>query len=308
MSTAFNLSGLGYLNLNGTTVPVQGISYSPNLGKEPFRSGGDLSPSMMRRAGSRPAFRLTLPLDTAYSVLGQFLPVNLSAFTMYQAAFSGTPALRVGTGATTLGMTPTTGLAYGLITRIYPNGGAVPMMLADVLVLMCATDGLADPMTLGSGTIPTLGANPTLHTLGPMVDNATARWGVKSWSLDTGIGLEPIQNDGLFYPTTYRLGAIQAIATVSHNDVVALGAAIGDLGKDSAGAGFILYARAYDSAAKTLLATGYSFTMAKAMASIESNGAQGTDRAEMQLQLSTYAAPNALTYPITVATSATLPT
>ncbi|MBU6247129.1 MAG: hypothetical protein KGN77_05180 [Xanthomonadaceae bacterium] len=307
MSTAFNLSGLGYANLNGSIVALQGISYSPNLGREPFRSGGDLNPSMMRRAGSRPAFRLTMPLSSAWGALGQFLPVNLSAFTMYEAAFSGTPALRIGTGATTLGLTAITGLAYGMISRIYPTGGAVPLVLADVTVVLCATDGLTDPVTLGSSSLPS-GANPILHTLGPLVDNATARWGVRSWTLDTGIGLEAIQNDGLFYPTTYRLGAVQAIANVAHNDVVTLHAAITDSGKDATGAGFILYARAYDAASKTLQATGYSFTLANAMASIESSGAQGTDRAEMALQLASYAAANALTYPITVSTSATLPT
>lgn len=314
MSTAFNLNGLGWATITtaagSNTIPLTGIAYSPNLGREPFRSGGDLTPSMMRRAGGRPAFRMTMPLDTAWVIFGQFLPISVTAFVMYEASFaaSGSVYLRVGTSATTLAITSTTGGAIGLITRIYPSGGAVPLMLAEVTILFTATDGLTDPVTVGSASLPGAPSNPILHTIAPFVDNATARWGIKSWALDTGIGLEAIQNDGLFYPTGYRLGALQPSISIAHNDVVALYAAFGDSGKDGTGAGFLVWARAYDAAAKTLQATGYSFTMAKGLAAIESLGAQGTERSELALTISAYAAAGSLTYPIAVATSATLPT
>ncbi len=314
MATTFLLNGLGWATITtaagANTIPLTGIAYSPNLGREPFRSGGDLSPSMVRRAGARPAFRMTMPLSSAWTIFGQFLPISVTAFTMYEASFtaSGSVYLRVGTAATTLSLTPTTGGAIGLISRIYPTGGAVPLMLAEVIILLTATDGLADPVTVSSASLPAAPSDPILHTIAPYMDNATAKWGIESWALDTGIGLEAIQNDGLFYPNGYRLGALQPVISIAHNDVVTLHSNIGDSGKDGTGAGFIVYARAYDAASKSLQTTGYSFTMAKGLAAIESFGAQGTERSKMALTLSAYAAAGALTYPIAVATSATLPT
>jgi hypothetical protein len=312
MSTAFNLNGLGYASLTtggSNVLALMGQAYTPQLGVEPFRSGGDLQPSMMRRAGAQPAIRLTMPLSTAWTLLASFLPVQITAMTLYEAVFTGTPALRQATGANTLSLTATTGLAYAYISRVYFQGGVVPLAVADVTVVLAATDGQTDPVTIANaGTLPTLGSNPVLHTMGPLVDNATANWGTQQWAIDCGLGLEPIQSDGLFYPTTYRLGAIQAMVTIQHNDTVALSTSLGSLGKDGTGAGFLLYARAYDAAAKTTLTTGYSFTMAKGMANIETVSVEGVNRAQAAVRIRAYAAPGSLTFPIVVSTSATLPT
>ena len=96
--------------------------------------------------------------------------------------------------------------------------------------------------------------------------------------------------------------------TIQHNDVVALSTSLGSLGKDGTGAGFVLYARAYDSAAKVLQTTGYSFTMAKGMANIETVSVEGVNRSQTAVRIRAYAAAGSLTFPIVVATSATLPT
>jgi len=306
MAVAFTVSGLGFAKLNATTMPATDISYSPNMGVEPFRSGGDISASMIRRSGGRPVFRFTAPLASVWGALSSFLPVTLSAFEMHAALFSGTA--RTSSGATQFKLDTTNGDAYGLITGIYPTGGAVPVVMAEVTVYLCSKAGLVDPVTSSTGTLPTLGATPDLHTIGPMVDNATAQWGLKTWRIDTGVGMEPIQADGLFYPTTYRVGAIQASATVAHADVVTLFASLTSDGKDATGAGFILYARGYNMTTKVLAATGYSFTFANAFASLERISLGGTAIADMGVTLTSYAAPGSLVHPITVATSATLPT
>jgi len=311
MAISFNLNGLSWVTINAgsaVTMPVLAASYSPKLGVEPFRSGGDINPSMMRRAGAQPAFIVTVPLSTAWAALGQFLPVAVTALSMYQASFTGSPALRVGTAAEVLSLTATTGKAYARITRIYAVGAPVPMMAADIEIALSATDGLTDPMTISSASLPAAPSNPILHTLGPVVDNTTAKWGSSDWSIDTGLQMEPLQFDGCFYPTDYRMGAISARAVIRHVDVVAMMANVGDNGEDATGAGFLLYARAYDAASKVLQTTGYSFTFLKAMARLETITASGTNKSEVALSLESYAAAGSLTYPITVATSATLPT
>lgn len=306
MAIAFTVSGMGFAKLNTTTIPVTDITYSPNMGVEPFRSGGDISASMMRRTGGRPVFRFSAPLASVYSVLSSLLPVTLSAFEMHSALFTG--VARVSTGATQYKLDVTNGDAYALITGISPSGGAVPVVMAEVTVYLCSKAGIIDPVTTSTGALPTLANTPALHTAGPMVDNATTLWGVKSWRIDLGVSMEPIQADGFFYPTTYRVGAIQASATVAHADVSTLFAALTSDGKDATGAGFILYARAYNMTTKVLDTTGYSFTFTNAFAALDQIRLSGTSLAETGVTLVSYSAPGTLTHPVTVATGATIPT
>jgi len=89
---------------------------------------------------------------------------------------------------------------------------------------------------------------------------------------------------------------------------VAVYAALTGDGLDATGAGYLIYARAYNTTTKLLMATGYSFTMLNAFASLDQIRLSGTSMAETGITLTTYAAPGTLTHPITVATSATLPT
>jgi hypothetical protein len=306
MAITFNINGLGFAKLNTTTMPVTSIAYTPNLGVEPFRSGGDINASMVRRAGSRPVYRFTAPLASVWGALSSFLPVTLTAFEMHAATFSG--GIRLATGATQWKLNTVTGTAYAVISSIYPTAGPVPVMMADVLVYICAIDGLADPVTTSTGSLPTLGATPDLHTLGPVVDNTTAQWGVKSWRIDTGVQMEPIQADGFFYPNAYRVGAVQASATLAHTDAVTIYNALTSDGKDATGAGILLYARGYNVTTKVLTTTGYSFTFAKCFAALDQILLAETSLPETGVTVTSYADPGSLTHPITVATSATLPT
>ena len=79
MANTFTISGLGFAKLNTTTMPVLSIEYTPNMATDPFRSGGDLGPTMIRRAGAMPVMRFTVPLDAAYSALSSLLPGTLPA-------------------------------------------------------------------------------------------------------------------------------------------------------------------------------------------------------------------------------------
>ena len=232
MAVAFTISGLGFAKLNTTTMPITDISYTPNMGIEPFRSGGDINASMIRRSGGRPVFRFSAPLDIVWTTLASFMPVTLTAFEMHAALFTATA--RTATGATQFKLDTTNGDAYALITGISPTGGAVPVVMAEVTVYLCSKAGLVDPVTSSTGALPTLASTPVMHTIGPMVDNATAKWGIKTWRIDLGVAMEPIQADGFFYPTTYRVGAVQASATVAHADAVSLYTAL--TGTDAAAA------------------------------------------------------------------------
>lgn len=305
MAVSLQVSGLGFAKLNTATMPCQTISFSPNLGVEPFRSGGDLAPSMMRRAGARPVFRFTAPLDSVYAALASLLPVTLTAFEMHVAAF--TAGVRQSTG-TQYKLDTTNGDAIALITGISAAGGPVPLAMAEVTIFLTSKQGLIDPVTTSTGALPTLGSTPNLHVLSTLVDNLTAKWGVNEWRIDIGCTMDPIQTDGLFYPTGYRMGAIGASATMTHTDVTAMYTMLTGDGYDATGAGLILYARAYNMTTKVLTTTGYSFTFTNAFAELTDITATGNEKATLALRLSAYAAPGTLTHPVSVATSATVPT
>lgn len=308
MATTFTHSGMGFALLNATTIPVQDISFTPNMGIEPFRSGGDLSPSMIRRTGGQPVFRFTAPLASVYAAMGGFGPISLTAFEMYAALFSAPNRTSAGATRWTVPSAGTTNKAYAVITGVSGAGSGIPLAMAEVTVFVAASDGLTDPIATSTASLPTLGSTPNLHVMSGFTDNTTTYCGVANWRLDIGIGMEPIQMDGLFYPTDYRVGAIQATASITHKDVVTVYNAITMDGKDSTGVGFILWARGYNMTTKVLTTTGYSFTMANAFATLESVDLSGTDLGTTVLRLTSYAAPGTLTHPVAVATAATLPT
>lgn len=309
MAVTFTVSGLGFAKINSTTVHVTDVAYSPNMGVEPFRSGGDLTPSMIRRTGARPTFRMTMPLASAWTAVGSFGPVALTACEIYLATF--TSGIRQTSGANiyklnVAGSPAATG--FVAISRIYPSGGELPVMMAEVMCYLCSGDGVADPVTTTTGALPTAPAAPVLHAMSTAVDNVTGLWGLTSWSIEVGIGLEPIMSDGLFYPTSYRFSQVNASASIAHKDAAAMYTALTGDGKLASGAGIILYARAYNSTTQLFDTTGYSFTFTTCFASLDTLGASGTDVPNVGITLTPYLAPGTTTLPITVATGATIPT
>ena len=307
MAVTFTVSGMGWTTINGTAAHIVDVAYTPNLGVEPFRSGGDLTPSMIRRTGSIPVVRMTMPLASAWTILGGFGPVALTAMQIFQPVF--TAGIRQTSGATIYALnTAGGGTGFAVLSRVYPAGGELPVMMAEVTCYLCATDGLADPFTSSTGALPTAPAAPTLHVLSTAVDNVTGLWGLTSWSLDIGIGMEPVRADGLFYPTTYRFNQVSASASIAHRDAVAIYAALTSDGKLASGAGIILYARAYNASTQLLTTTGYSFTFANCLATLDNLSLSGTDVPSVGITLTSYAAPGTTSLPVTVATGATIPT
>ena len=264
---------------------------------------------MIRRTGGMPVFRMTMPLVSAWTALASFGPVALTACEIYLATF--TAGIRQTTGANiyklNVGGTPAA-TGFAVLSRVYPAGGELPVMMAEVTCYLCSGDGISDPVTTTTGALPTAPAAPVLHALSTAVDNTTGLWGLTSWSLDIGIGMEPVRADGLFYPTSYRFNQVAASASIAHRDAAAIYTALTGDGKLASGAGIILYARAYNSTTQLFDTTGYSFTFANCLASLESFGASGTDVPNVGITLTAYAAPGTTSLPVTVATGATIPT
>lgn len=311
MAVTYTVSGMGFAVLGTTTCHVTDVEYSPNLGLEPFRSGGDIAPSMIRRTGARPVFRLTMPLSDAWTALAALGPVALSDAAIYLAVFDTTTptSYRTATGATKFAKPASGSQQWACISRIFPQGGgSMPVMMAEVMVYWASVDGVTDPIVTSVVALPTAPAAPTLHVLSTLTDDGTNRWGLTSWSIDFGIGLDPVQSDGFFYPTTYRFNEINASVRIAHKDAVAIMAALTGDGK-IASTSFILYARSLSNGATPVLgSTGFSFTFTRAFAQIESIALSGTDVPAVGVSLSVYAAPGTLTVPCTVSTSATIPT
>lgn len=309
MAVTFTQSGLGFAKINSTTVHVTDVAYTPAMGTEPFRSGGDLAPSMIRRTGGMPVFRMTMPLASAWTALASFGPVALTTCEIYLATF--TSGVRQTTGANIykldVGGTPAA-TGFACISRVYPSGGELPVMMAEVICYLVSGNGIADPVVTTTGSLPTAPAAPVLHALSTAVDNVTGLWGLTSWSIELGIGMEPVRADGLFYPTAYRFNQVAASASIAHRDAAAIYTALTGDGKLASGAGIILYARLYNASTQLFDTTGYSFTFTNCLASLESFGVSGTDVPSVGITLTAYSAPGTTSLPITVATGATIPT
>lgn len=311
MATTFTVSGLGFAVLGTTVCHVTDVEYTPNLGLDPFRSGGDIAPSLIRRTGSRPVFRLTMPLSDAWTALAALGPVALTDAAIYAAVFDTTTptAYRTATGATKFSKAASGTQQWACISRIFPaGGGSMPIMMAEVLVYWASADGITDPIVTSVAALPTAPSAPTLHVLSTLTDDGTNRWGLSSWSIDFGIGMEPMAFDGLFYPNTYRFKEINCTVRIAHKDAVAMMAALTGDGK-IASTSFILYARAITNGTTPVLATtGFSFTFSKAFAQLENIMLSGTETPQVGISLSVYAVPGQLTVPCTVSASATIPT
>lgn len=178
-------------------------------------------------------------------------------------------------------------------------------MYADVEIVMLSNDGEANPVTfVQNASLPTLSAQPALHTMGPVYVNGSALPGANSWSVSTGKSFTVPANDGDLFPTSAAV--IDEVSTISvgHNDPLAALASIGLTGS-SISADVVCYASGYSSG---IVAKTGSVSVTIGTGDIRPSPmslSQGS-LASIGIDVSPISS-NGTTYPLTISTSATIP-
>lgn len=257
MPTAL-LHGLSPITLNATVLAADEITPDPGVNLDLFRHSGLPYGSQALRLKIAPMVRFRTPFLGAFNLLG-FRTTKLTAFswsfrkfTDYLTDAGAThPLYQLNTGCTA---------AARIVGLSVDRGG---LAMAEVEVVPLSTDGTTSPITNTTAALPTLGSEPTLHTLGAVVLNGTKVNGVSSIGLDLGINLTGDTFDGEAYLRT--LAEVEADPTISveHGDPITLLSSLGLTGL-SASSNFDFYLR--DLSAGIAQATGIRLRIASGIA------------------------------------------
>lgn len=225
--------------LNATVVPVERIGFSPGVLANPHQHSGNEYPTLVAITGATPRITLTIPFRAAYDVLGLGITV-LTAFEVYLAKFGA--LTRLATSTHTKWALTTSCTAAAIITGASVNQDG--LLMAEVEVYPLSNTGVAHPLTrTDNNAMPTLAAQPILHTAGPLSLNGTVIPGVASYGIDLGQRLEVQRTDGALYPLlAVRVDAAPKL-TATHADPVTMIAGLGSLLGNSISANVIAYFR-----------------------------------------------------------------
>lgn len=204
--------------LNTTVVPVERIGFSAGIIANPHQHSGNEYPTLVAIPGATPRITLTIPFRAAYDVLGLGINV-LTAFELYLAKFAS--LTRASGSVHTKWALSASCTAAAMITGASVNQDG--LLMAEVEVYPLSNNGTTHPLTkTDNNALPSLAAQPTLHTLGPMSINGTVVPGLSTAGLELGQRMEVQRTDGAPYPIlAVRVDAAPRI-TASHADPVTM--------------------------------------------------------------------------------------
>lgn len=185
-----------------TVVPFKSVGFSPGILAELDFHSGNPYPSLVRVSGARPRVVMTMPLAAAYAALsGGFGLTKLTAFEIYLAKF--TDGIRSSSSDHTRFALDSGAVAHAFITGAQVDQDG--LLMATVEVYPLADDSTTFPLVQTSNNaLPTLAAQPDLHTLGPVSINGTVYPGLKSAGFDLAQGFATETSDGDRYPKVGR--------------------------------------------------------------------------------------------------------
>ncbi|MBA3622960.1 MAG: hypothetical protein H0W48_00520 [Methylibium sp.] len=255
------IASLAPIKLNSTVLATLDLQLPPDVQAEAFRHSGNEFASAIVVPGATPRVRFRTPFKPAYDLIGlKGLPltvfdVHLAKFSSgFRSSGSDHPKLSLNTSAQ----------AFAYITRVACADRGIA--LAEVEVVVLSSNGMANPLSaITTGALPSLAAQPSLHTLGTTVVNGSTIAGGTGFSWDFGpeisLGLDGAPGDGLLYHTAASYLGGAPMLDVEHGDPISALTNIGYLGSALTG-NFVQWLRTYDAATKVALATGLSLTVA----------------------------------------------
>lgn len=288
--------------LNSTVVPVERVGFSPGVIANPHQHSGNEYPTLVAIPGATPRITLTIPFRAAYDVLGLGISA-LTGFEVYLAKFGS--LTRLATSTHTKWALTTDCTAAAIITGASVNQDG--LLMAEVEVYPLSNNGTTHPLTrTDNNAMPTLSAQPTLHTSGPLSINGTVIPGVASYGIDLGQRLEVQRTDGALYPLlAVRVDAAPKL-TATHADPVTMINALGSLLGANISSNVVAYFRQLATSGITDTgATAVSITVASGrVLPLEVTSAQG-QVATMGLEV--HGLSSSATHPFAMSVSATAP-
>ena len=224
MTTAL-IHGMSPITLGATVFAADEITPDPGVNLELFRHSGNPYGSQALRLGAAPSVRFRTPFLDVYNALG-LRSTKLTAFSFTFRKFSD---YLTAAGS----VHPTFSLAASATAAARIVGASVSqkgLLMADIEVTPLSADGMTSPLSQANAALPTLAAEPTLHTLGPVVVNGTKINGVVNSGFDLGINLIGEPNDGETYTRTVIETEAEPTLNFEHNDPVTLLTSLGLVG------------------------------------------------------------------------------
>ncbi len=229
-ATALNLTGMSPLKINSTVLAITDLALSPEVEIENFRHSGYEFPSVGVVPGARPMARFKTPFGPAYTLFSMKL-LQATVLEIYYATFAS--GLRQA-GANHY----IHALATSAKAACYMEGASVGqngILMADIVVALLSSDGLTHPLAaLASGaTLPTLGSEPQLHTLGPFAigSGPTRIDGLTNQGFRQNISLAMPKNDGDAYPRACAIMGMDPMIMGEHESPIALLTELGLMGE-----------------------------------------------------------------------------
>jgi hypothetical protein len=287
--------------INTTVIPVERIGFSAGIIANPHQHSGNEYPTLVAIPGATPRVTLTVPFLFAYGMLGLGINV-LTGFEVYLAKFASLTRAS-GSVHTKWALTASCSAA-AIITGASVNQDGI--LMAEVEVYPLSNNGTTHPLTrTDNNALPSLAAQPTLHTLGPMSINGTVYPGLTTAGVELGQRLEVQRTDGALYPIlAVRVDATPRI-TATHADPVAVHGILGLTGVNLT-SNLVAYFRAMDTAG--LVSTGadaVSITVASGrVLPLEISTAQGQ---VATIGLEVTGLSSTATHPFAMSISATAP-
>lgn len=300
-----NLYSLSPAKFGSTVVAVKSIGLSAGIIAEMDVHSGNPYPTLVRVSGATPRVQLTMPFNEAYANLSSgFGLTKLTAFEVYLAKF--TDGVRSSSSDHVRFALDTGAVAHAFISSASVDQDG--LLIATVEVYPLADDSTTFPLVMTSNNaLPSLSAQPVLHTLGPVSINGTVYPGLTSSGFDLGQGFVAERSDGDRYPKVGRRIESLPRVTCEHADPQAILAVLGLNGVDIT-ANVVQYYRRYDATTGLVSNTsssGVSLTMAAGRAHpTDINVAQG---GIASLGVEFMPTSTSSTHPIAVSTSATVP-
>ena len=299
------LSSLAPTRVNSTVLAIRDLRVSFGVMSSPSIHSGQEFPSVITVPGAKPFITFRTPFAAAYTLIGMKslqvtnLDVFLSTFASTFGKSAASDHQELALTASALGIATITGLSVS-------RGG---ILFADVRIDYLSSNGTAHPITRTvNNAMITLAAQPTLHTIGPVVIDTVSYDGLTDFSIDLGqkvVVEEPC--DGGSYPTIACYIGGEPTISISHDDPITLGGILTTAGLSPA-TSMILYAKQFSATTGAIVggATAVSITAALTRIHPLETAANQDEVAKMSAQAIPFNDGTG-THPLAVSLSATAP-
>jgi hypothetical protein len=298
---AASLLSLAPITIGSTTIAVERIGFSHDVMANVSWHSGNEYPSLIAVPGSNPRVSFRCHFQDIYALTGLTI-LSASTFSVYLAKYAA--LIKDATSVHTKFALTASCTACVYITSVSTDQDGI--LMADCEAVLLSNDGAAHPFTqTNNNALPSLTAQPILHTLGPLVLNGTGVPGVTGASISLGQRYESRRSDGDKYPRVALRTGGEPRMTIEHGDPLGVLTALGLDGANIT-SNAVQYFKRYDATTGLVgTANGVSLTIASGRAHpVElgaSHGAVATHGIEI-MGLSTSS-----THPIATSITATVP-